>query len=239
MYDRLLDPFPQETHKARRVSRRKLEEYIADGEGISIEFKRYFTSGEKIAKEMIAFANTRGGVILFGVDDDGSIVGVHSEKSEIEEIEHTSEFYCDPPIDIQCDIVRIDNRNDIIVVTVPDSEDKPHTLVEYESNGARKKVLDPQGYIRVGSKSLHASDEVMKVLRGKRKDSPPLQLAFGHNERALFEYLHTYERITVDEFADLVNISKHRASKILVDLVRVGTIFLHTIEMREFYTLAG
>ena len=238
MYDRLLDPSYPDTRSPRRVSRRRLEEYIADGEGISIEFKRYFTSGEKIAKEMIALANTKGGVIIFGVDDDGSIVGVHSEKSEIEEIEHTSEFYCEPPIDIHCDIIRIDSRNDIIVVTIPDSPDKPHTLVEYETNGTKKKLLNPQGYVRVGSKSLHASDEVMKVLRGRRKDAPPLQIAFGHNERALFDYLHTYERITVDEFADLVNISKQRASKTLVDLVRAGSILIHTIEMREFYTLA-
>lgn len=237
MYDRLLDPTLRD-QVVRRVSRRKLEEYISEGEGLTIEFKRYFTSGEKIAKEMIALANTKGGVIIFGVDDDGSIVGIHSEKSELEEIEHTSKFLCDPPVDVHCDVIRIDSRNDIVVVTIPESADKPHTLVEYDASGERKKVINPQGYVRVGSKSLHASDEVMKVMRGRRKDAPPLEIAFGHNEKALFAYLHKYERITVDEFADLVNISKHRASKILVDLVRAGSVLIHTIEMREFYTLA-
>jgi hypothetical protein len=237
MYDSLIDSSAQTTG-VRRVSRRKLEEYISEGEGLRIEFKRYFTSGEKIAKEMIALANTKGGVIIFGVDDDGSVVGIHSEKSELEEIEHTSEFFCEPPINIHCDVVRIDSRNDIVVVTIPESADKPHTLIEYEVSGVRKKLIKPQGFVRVGSKSLHASDEVMKVMRGKRKDAPPLQIAFGHNEKVLFTYLHKYERITVDEFADLVNISKHRASKILVDLVRVGSVLIHTIEMREFYTLA-
>ena len=60
---------------------------IEEGEGFSLEFKRRISSPEKIARTIIAFANTKGGIILFGVDDDGSIVGVESEKSEIELIE--------------------------------------------------------------------------------------------------------------------------------------------------------
>ena len=58
---------------------------IEEGEGFEIEFKRKVSTPEKIARAMIAFANTRGGSILFGVDDDGSIVGVESEKSEADQ----------------------------------------------------------------------------------------------------------------------------------------------------------
>ena len=43
---------------------------IEDGESETVEFKRKFSTSRKIAKEMIAFANTKGGYILFGVDDD-------------------------------------------------------------------------------------------------------------------------------------------------------------------------
>ena len=49
---------------------------IEEGEGFGIEFKRRISSAEKIARTIISFANTKGGTILFGVDDDGSIVGV-------------------------------------------------------------------------------------------------------------------------------------------------------------------
>ncbi|MCC6398020.1 MAG: ATP-binding protein, partial [Bacteroidetes bacterium] len=57
---------------------------IEEGEGFEIEFKRKVSTQEKIARALIAFANTKGGHILFGVDDDGSIVGVESEKSEVD-----------------------------------------------------------------------------------------------------------------------------------------------------------
>src|SRR5947208_2179866 len=116
----------------KRVSRKEAMALIAEGEGLRIEFKRHFSSPEKIAKEMIAFANTKGGTILFGVDDDGSVFGLHSEKSEISEIEHASQFLCEPPIHIRCDVIPLNGQKDIIAVTIPPSAEKPHTLVEYD-----------------------------------------------------------------------------------------------------------
>lgn len=220
----------------RRLSRRELFNYIADGEGPRIEFKRHFTSPEKIAKEMIAFANSKGGIIIFGVDDNKTIVGVESEKSELAEIEHTAEFLCEPPITIHVDIIRFDNRHDLIAVSVPQSNDKPHTLVEYDRSGKRIEGKR-QGFVRIGEKSVQASDEVMRVMKSASPDAPPMQIAFGHNEKMLINYLQQYERITVAEFADLVNISRSRAAKILVDLVRSGVVLMHTFEMKEFYTL--
>ena len=48
----------------------ELNKLIEDGENSQTEFKRKFSTPEKIAKEMVAFANTKGGYILFGIDDD-------------------------------------------------------------------------------------------------------------------------------------------------------------------------
>ncbi|HEY3876786.1 MAG TPA: ATP-binding protein, partial [Candidatus Kapabacteria bacterium] len=47
------------------IRRHELYDLIDSGEGPDVEFKRQFSSPEKIAREMIAFANTRGGYILF------------------------------------------------------------------------------------------------------------------------------------------------------------------------------
>lgn len=219
-----------------KLTRRKIDELIIQGEGARLEFKRYFSSPEKIAKELIAFANTKGGIILFGVDDDGSVYGLHSEKSELEEIEHTSDFLCEPPIPVEWQVVQWSNGKDIIAVMVSESDTKPHTLVEYEKSGKRANTT-PVGYVRVRDKSMPASREVMKVMQSMQRDSPPLRIAIGFNEKELFEYLEEHGRVTVDEFADLVNISRRRASKIIVDLVRAGTLLLHTVETKQFFTL--
>jgi len=205
---------------------------IEEGEGFHVEFKRLVTSPEKIAKSMIAFANTKGGSILFGVDDDGKIVGVESEKTEVELLEEAGSRYCEPPIIPHLEIIPF-NGKDIIVATVQESNEKPHHYLGSNDDGSPPKV-----YIRVKDKTVLASKEVVKILRDERPDGEPLQLSIGENERRLFRYLEVYERITLKQFCHLVNISERRASRILVTLVRAGVIRIHTLEKEDFFTLA-
>ena len=136
--------------------------------------------------------------MLFGVDDDGSIVGVVSEKEELNLIYTAGEFYCDPPVIPEIEIVPYNHR-DIIVASVYESDNKPHALVNDDTE--EMKI-----FIRVNDKTVPASKEVIKVLRDERKDRPPLTLTIGENERRLFDYLEKNERVTVDEYAASVNV---------------------------------
>jgi predicted HTH transcriptional regulator len=219
------------------IRRHELYDLIESGEGADVEFKRQFSSPEKIAREIIAFANTKGGYILFGVDDDGTVVGVRSEKSELEEIEHTAQFMIEPPAEIVTENVHAGYGLDIVLVRVPESKNKPHHLVEYDTSGKKSKVQSQTGFVRFEDKSVLASKEMMQVMRSSRPDEPPMQIEYGYNERALLDYLERNERITLDEYAHLVNIGQWRASKILVSLVRAGIIMIHAFEKTEFYTL--
>lgn len=54
----------------------QLRRLVMEGEGQHLEFKRKVSHPEKIVREMIAFANSEGGTILIGVDDDGLLAGV-------------------------------------------------------------------------------------------------------------------------------------------------------------------
>lgn len=209
---------------------------IEEGEGFEIEFKRKVSTPEKIAKTLVAFANTRGGHILFGVGDDGAIIGVESEKSEVELIDRAGTLYCDPPIHPQIEIVPFDGM-DVIVVYVPESHHKPH-LFTGNVNGDAPDSEMTRAYIRVNDKTVMASKEVVRILRSERPDSRPIKIEIGENEKRLFRFLEENERITVAEFARLVNISERRASRILVMLVRAGVVRIHTMEKRDFYTLA-
>jgi predicted HTH transcriptional regulator len=202
-----------------------------EGEGFELEFKRKVSSPQKIARTLIAFANTRGGIMLFGVDDDGTMVGVESEKEEIDLIYHAGEYYCDPPIIPDIEIVPYKQR-DIIIASIPESDDKPHALVNDETD--ESKI-----FIRVNDKTVPASREVIKVLRDERADRPPLTLTIGENERRLFDYLEKNERVTVEEYAEAINVSRRRASRILTTLVRAGVVRIHTIEKSDFFTLAS
>jgi predicted HTH transcriptional regulator len=224
------------------MTTKKLREIIELGETDTVEFKRRFSDFEKIAKEMIALANTRGGLLLFGIDDDGTIVGVASEKSEIELITSAAEFYSDPPIDIEIEIIDIEGV-DVVAVYISESPNKPHRLVTQtppangNGNGSANSSA-PRVYIRQGDRSVLASKEVARVLAASSRDAPPLRIEIGNIERTLFDFLERNGRVTLREFRHLVNISERRASRTLVRLVQAGLIRIFTNEREDYYTLS-
>ena len=59
------------------MQQEELRQLIKHGETGFVQFKEMFSTSAKIADEMIAFANSRGGCILFGVKDmTGEIAGL-------------------------------------------------------------------------------------------------------------------------------------------------------------------
>ena len=200
---------------------------IEAGEGLTVEFKRKVSTPEKIAREMIAFANTRGGVVLFGIDDDKSVVGVESEKSELEDINQAATVLSVPPLEHTIYIFQIDGL-DIVCVRIPESEKKPHFLDD--GSGER------HAYIRVGEKSVQASKEMVRVLRHQYGASEPVRLIVGEAERRLFSWFEEHERMTVRDYARLINVSARRATRLLQRLVRAGALAIHTDEKTDYFT---
>ncbi len=211
---------------------RDVDVLLEEGEGFELEFKRKVSRPEKIARTLMAFANTKGGVVLFGVDDDKTVVGVGSEKEEIEMIRLAGSMYVDPPLEPEIEIVPYKGM-DVIVVSVDESDRKPHELVRDDQVEGETRV-----YIRVNDKTVTASKEVVHILRAERPDAPPLRIAIGENERRLLEYLEVSERVTVKQFSEMVNISHRRASRALIQLVRAGVLRVHTNEKEDYFTKA-
>ena len=214
------------------MKRHELRELISGGESSTVEFKRKFTSGDKIARELIAFANTSGGYLLIGVDDDGKIVGVDSEKHELELVAIAANLI-EPPIDITSEIVEIEWK-DVLVIRVPNSAHKPHRL---RSESEDERLHDRKAFIRQGENSVAAGREMVRFLAAQRADAPPMTLSIGDRERRLFTYLERHGRVSVPDFAKLVNISRRRASQILVKLVRAGILHIHTEGGHDHFTL--
>ncbi len=209
----------------------ELYSLIEEGENSKTEFKRKFSEPEKIAKEMIAFANSKGGMILFGVDDDKTIVGVRSEKEELELIDSSAKYFCFPEIDYLYDVVSI-KKKDVVVVIIGESKRKPHQLVS-DSIPDSKRV-----YIRLNDKSVIASKETVNLLKHSNPNSGPLMISYGDAEKQLLKFLSSNERITVKEFKKLSNISQRRAGRIIVNLVRAGVLIHHRDGEFEFYSIA-
>src|SRR3982751_5835257 len=85
--------------KTKETYKMNIKKLIFEGEGVSLDFKKTITRCEKIAKTMVSFANNKGGRLLIGVADDGSIKGVKSEDEERYMITKAAQQYIRPTLE--------------------------------------------------------------------------------------------------------------------------------------------
>lgn len=214
---------------------KELLDLIEEGENIQVEFKRKFSTHDKIAREMIAFANTKGGYVLFGIDDDKKIIGVESEKETTELVKDVALNYSEPPLEYSIEYREIKSK-EIVIVKIPESIKKPHRIQDYHSN---LDITNAVVTIRVNDKSVQASKEMIRILRSQSNQTALKKYILGPTEKTVFEYLSKVERISVKELSNLVNISERRASRTLVKMVRANLLMIHTKDNgEEFFTAA-
>lgn len=201
---------------------------IQKGEGFSIEFKQRISSPKKIAKEITAFSNTKGGYLFIGIDDRGHLTGVDSIEKEKEALKTAAQSLCFPPIDLRIDTIHLDNKS-ILSVRIGEGKQKPYRCLTKEG--------EERIYIRVRDKNLIASSDVIKSMRNEHALKKKRR-ELDKNGKKLIAYLKKNERITLSEFKEFTNISRRRASRILTQLIKTGVIRNHTFEKENFYTLS-
>ncbi len=98
----------------------KLKILIAEGEGLTVEFKEKYTP--KIDRDIVALANAKGGFIVLGVNDEGKIVGeklTNIMKAEILSLARN----CDPHITIS----KVSPVDSVVVIEVAEGDEKPYS----------------------------------------------------------------------------------------------------------------
>lgn len=119
----------------------------------SIEFKSKVT--DELYKEVIAFANTSGGTIYIGIDDNGNEVGIDNIDETYTGITNGIRDAIQPDVTIFIKYTLQDNR--IIKISVGEGSYKPYYL--------KSKGLKPSGvYIRQGASSAQASPEQIRQM---------------------------------------------------------------------------
>ena len=208
---------------------RALKDLVRQGEGDRLEFKLKSNHPERIIREAVAFANTRGGKLLIGVSDDKSIKGVKDAEEDKFALERAIERYCIPSLPYQLEQVMVSNEREVLVFTIPRSPDKPHFV--RDSEGKRK------AYVRVGDKSVQASWEMREIMR-RSKTTRDVHFRYGEKEKKLMQLLDQREYVTVAMFADYAGISRKSASQTLIILVLANVLDIHPDEVMDKYSLA-
>lgn len=207
---------------------RELKRLVAEGEGQNLEFKRKASFPEKIVREMIAFANTSGGTVLIGVDDNGTIAGLKYPDEDSHVIQQALKN-CRPALKLKEIFVPVGNSRSILRYDVPESKRKPHYLVH---NGAKNS------FVRVADQSIKASREVKEIVRRAQR-MRNIKFHYGDHERLLMQYLDKNPAITVKEFMHIGKLNRFNASKKLILLVLANVLHVTPHERGDLFSLTS
>jgi nucleoside 2-deoxyribosyltransferase len=138
-----------------------LVEIISHGESEKVEFKAYLLNDKAIARDLTAFANTQGGILLVGVEDSGEIVGLPEAEAEatIIRLRKLSSSLCNWTVHIG----RVEVHGKQIVYLVIE-QTPPHLAPAMTANG--------DVFTRQGSKDIQLSaEETLDIVKKNRMPS--------------------------------------------------------------------
>ena len=132
------------------TTRTELLRMIRGGEDTYLELKLKLSNTERIGQEIVALANTDGGIVVFGVSDQLRVQGVHNPESVQEELVRICREDIYPPLIPLIDCISFDSGR---------------RIVKLEVDGRRKPYRTREGkfYFRIGSEKREATREELSV----------------------------------------------------------------------------
>ena len=191
---------------------------ISQGEHQQLDFKYELNESRKIAKSLVAFANTDGGRLLVGVKDNGKIVGIDSEE-EMYVVEAAAQVFSTPEIAIKGQLHEVEGK-EVLEILIAPSEQK-HFVKEEDGREI--------AYIRMKDMNLQANRVLIRMwqigteIKGKRFD-------YGEDERKLFDFLKENDSISFKKYCRITRQHYRKATDKLARLVLWNVIDMDVSE---------
>jgi ATP-dependent DNA helicase RecG len=106
-----------------------LTEFVArveTWEDIHTEFKERSIAADDLAASLVAFANTDGGQLIFGVNNQKRLIGIDDPDRLMQLVDNVAFNNCDPPITVVQETVRDEQGRVVVVVNVPKGDQRPY-----------------------------------------------------------------------------------------------------------------
>ncbi|MBN2636562.1 MAG: ATP-binding protein [Prolixibacteraceae bacterium] len=199
---------------------------IEEGEHQRQDFKYCINDSKKIARSLVAFANTNGGRLLIGVKDNGKIVGISTDE-EYYMVESAAKIFSEPPINFSTKQWQVEGKT-VLEITIEPSEKKPHFAKD--DNG---KWL---AYLRINDENVLAHKIQINVWK-KQNSTKGIRFSYSDDEKFLIDFLHQNTTTSFSKYLRNANISRRKAENILTDFVLMDVVRMNTSKEGTIFKL--
>ena len=199
---------------------------IKEGEHQQQDFKFEISDVKKIARSLSAFSNTKGGRLLVGVKDNGTIAGVRTDE-EYYMIESAADLYCEPRVHFDYIVWNIEGKT-VFEVTVPQAEGD---LVKAPDKSEKYKV-----YLRRDDENLLANG-IFVLADQLKKQTTEVVLQYSDNEKSLLRFLELHGRTTFSQYRKQNKLDFFKARDVFVKLMAWDVIQMDYDGKNYYYYL--
>lgn len=145
-------------------------------------------------KSVCAFANGEGGALVFGIADDGTVVGLANPEQDADKISEIIKSRLDPIPEFRLRFEKVEDKT-LVILDIQPGSDTPYY---YSSDG----VLET--YVRVGNESVKASAVEQKrlILKGRNTTWDTQLSGYNVNDFAFTKLRERYKKWTRKSFED-------------------------------------
>lgn len=146
-------------------------------------------------KSVSAFANTFGGALIFGISNEGMVVGLEDPEGDAEKISEVIKTRLDPIPEFKLRFHKTEDGKVLVILDVYKGDETPYY---YSGDG----VLE--AYVRVGNESVKATATELKrlVLRGKNTSYDSQNSTYKVDDYAFSKLKERYKKWTGNSFDD-------------------------------------
>ena len=146
-------------------------------------------------KSVSAFANTFGGALIFGISDDGQVVGLNNPEGDAEKISEAIKSRLTPIPEFKLKFQKTDDEKILVILEIYKGNETPYY---YSGDG----VLE--AFVRIGNESVKATATELKrlVLRGKNTSYDLQNSAYKAEDYAFSKIKERYKKWTGNSFDD-------------------------------------
>jgi predicted HTH transcriptional regulator len=203
-----------------------VKKLIGEGEHSQQDFKFRIEDQRKIARTLVAFANSDGGRLLIGVKDNGKIAGINPEE-EFHMIQGAADLYCNPVLSFESRIWQEEMK---LVLEINIEPNANHIFRAQDEKGNWKF------YIRRKDQTLIANKIIQKVWKLEQNDIKKPSI-FGENELIILKLVKEFNPITLSKLYRISELNKSTIDQIVSLLVYWKMITMIFKEDGVFYEI--